>query len=439
MRIVCATDFSEGAVPAAQASAAIVSRFPSAEAWLVHVLEPASTGLDPSGVQALATAARKQLEEEAARMREQTSAEVHTAVLSDLPSEALHRFAEEKEAFLLVLGSHGHARGPLLGVGTTSERVARFARVPVLVVRDAAPFETWAKGDRPLRILLGVDMTASSRPPIEWVKQLRHGGACDVLVGHVYHAVDASRRYGIRGRLSLVEPDLEIERLIARDLESAIGEISGSGKVSFRPTLGLGRLGDHLLELSEAEKVDLIVVGTHHKKGLERLTSISSIVLHYGHASVACVPAPVTPGLMVREIRKPERILVATDLSPFSNQAVGYAYGLLADGGGEVYLLHVLPPRQERREGEDTDVLAELRALVPPAAVASQIVTRTELVHSSDPARSICEVAERIGADAVCLASHGRSGLTRAALGSVAEEVLRQSHRPVLVVRPLPP
>jgi nucleotide-binding universal stress UspA family protein len=439
MRVVCATDFSEGSVPAARAAAAIVSRFPSAELWLVHVLEPASTGLDPSSVQTLAAAAGKRLEEEAGRLREQTSAQVHTAVLSDIPSEALQQFAEEKEAFLLVLASHGHARAPRLGVGSTSERVARFARVPVLVVRDAGPFEAWAKGDRPLRVLLGVDLTASSRPPVEWVKQLRRVGTCDVIVGHVYHAVDASRRYGVRRRLSLVEADPEIERMISRDLQAAIGEISGSGQVSFRPMLGLGRLGDHLLELSEAERVDLIVVGTHHKKGLERLTSISSIVLHYGHPSVACVPAPGTPALSIREVPKITRLLVATDLSPFSNQAIGYAYTLLADGGGEVYLLHVLPPREGRREGEDTDVLAELRALAPPTAGASQIVTRTEVVHSSDPARSICEVAERVGADVVCLASHGRSGLGRVVLGSVAEGVMRQSQRPVLVIRPLPP
>jgi nucleotide-binding universal stress UspA family protein len=60
-------------------------------------------------------------------------------------------------------------------------------------------------------------------------------------------------------------------------------------------------------------------------------------------------------------------------------------------------------------------------------------------VRAKDTARAIHETAERLGADVICLASHGRSGIARAALGSVAEEVMRNSRRPVLVVRPLPP
>jgi nucleotide-binding universal stress UspA family protein len=50
-------------------------------------------------------------------------------------------------------------------------------------------------------------------------------------------------------------------------------------------------MGDHLLEFAESEKADLIVVGTHQRRGLRRLGSVSSVVLHFGHTSVACIPA----------------------------------------------------------------------------------------------------------------------------------------------------
>lgn len=438
MRIVCGTDLSEPSTPAATAAAAVATRMKATELWLVHALDPASAALDASSVETLTVAVQRRLEEEAARLRDRTPVPVHTAVLHDVPSDALEQFAAEKKASLLVVSSRGHAREPRIGVGSTSERVARQARFPVLVVRDPVPFEAWARGEQPLRILLGVDATASSRPAIEWAKELRRAGPCDVIVGHVYYADEAARRYGISRRFSLVEVDPEVERLIVRDLREAVGELPGSGQVSFRPSLGLGRLGDHLLALGESEKVDLMVIGTHRKKGLERLTSVSSIVLHYGHASVACIPTSSAAVVPAREIPKFDRVLVPTDLSPFSNQAVAYGYGLVADSGGEVYLLHVVPPRRGEPQ-DDADLVAQLRALTPRTEGAAQIGTRTEIVRSDDTARAICETAERVGADVICLASHGRSGIARVALGSVADEVMRNTQRPVLVIRPLPP
>jgi nucleotide-binding universal stress UspA family protein len=63
-------------------------------------------------------------------------------------------------------------------------------------------------------------------------------------------------------------------------------------------------------------------------------------------------------------------------------------------------------------------------------------VTRTEVLRSSEPAKALVEAAERLGVDAIVMASHGRSGLARTLLGSVSEAVLRHAHEPVVVVRP---
>ena len=56
-------------------------------------------------------------------------------------------------------------------------------------------------------------------------------------------------------------------------------------------------------------------------------------------------------------------------------------------------------------------------------------------VEVGDPGRQITEVAEEVGADLVVVPSHGRTGLTRLLLGSVAERVVRLAHCPVLVLR----
>ena len=64
------------------------------------------------------------------------------------------------------------------------------------------------------------------------------------------------------------------------------------------------------------------------------------------------------------------------------------------------------------------------------------ILGEAHVIGSTDPAKAICQAARRFGADVICLGSHGRSGLSAALPGSVAQGVMAQSHRPVLVVRP---
>jgi nucleotide-binding universal stress UspA family protein len=73
---------------------------------------------------------------------------------------------------------------------------------------------------------------------------------------------------------------------------------------------------------------------------------------------------------------------------------------------------------------------------VPPEASERDVVTRTEVLRSSEPAKALVEAAERLGVDAIVIASHGRSGIARTLLGSVAESVLRHAREPVFVVRP---
>jgi len=126
------------------------------------------------------------------------------------------------------------------------------------------------------------------------------------------------------------------------------------------------------------------------------------------------------------------RVLAPTDLSEVGLGAIRHAYSVVPSGG-TVYLLHVLEPL-----GATPPRLAEqLRGLIPPEAAARGITTRIEVVHGRKVSEAITQAAERLGCDVICLATHGRSGLTKALAGSVAQEVLQASTRPVLLVRPM--
>ena len=126
------------------------------------------------------------------------------------------------------------------------------------------------------------------------MKRLRQLGPCDVVFAHVYDGIEALRRYGRGGVSSLVEPDPAVERLLERDVAAVVGGVEGAGEVRFRAQLALGRLADPLVALADAERADLVVVGTHHRRGPARLWSVSSGVLHLGRMSVATVPT--SPG-----------------------------------------------------------------------------------------------------------------------------------------------
>jgi nucleotide-binding universal stress UspA family protein len=126
------------------------------------------------------------------------------------------------------------------------------------------------------------------------------------------------------------------------------------------------------------------------------------------------------------------RVLVPTDFSTLANRAIRVGYSIVAPGG-IVHLLHVVT----RKAGEDNlDVTEHLRALVPTGAATKGIVTEVEVMQEEDAWAGIWHAAGRLGVDAICMATHGRSGIPRVVLGSQAQEVLHHARQPVILVPP---
>jgi nucleotide-binding universal stress UspA family protein len=449
MTLICGTDFSDWGKAAQTAAAALAARL-GHELWLVHALDPDVEVMGPDAREKVAALVSRRLEAEARALEGLAKGAVRTEVLDGRADGGLRDFARAKHAALVVVGSAGHGAGPLVSVGGTSERLAVGADVPVLVVRDGDPFAAWSHG-APLKVLVGVDDSAASGSAVRWVERLRAAGPVDVVVGCVYYADEARQRYGVRGRASFTAADPALEHLIERDLKRRVPTLAGRGELTYRARLGVGRVADHLLELAEAERCQLVVVGSHGRTGLARMWSVSAATLHLSRMSVAVVPLDGEPAGAFAAPPRLKRVLVTTDFSPLGDAAVPWAYTLV-DAGGEVYLSHVtvvdpavgelvdryLPADAgpQTRSTVEAEVAARLRALVPLDAAERNVVTRTEVLRGVAPAKALVEAAERLGADAIVIASHGRTGLARTLLGSVAEDVLRHARAPVFVVRP---
>ena len=122
--------------------------------------------------------------------------------------------------------------------------------------------------------------------------------------------------------------------------------------------------------------------------------------------------------------------LVATDLSPFANRAVAYAFASLPEHG-EIHIAHVV---EHDAEIDEAETIRTLLALAPVNGRALKI--KAYVVRGEDASAAIAQTAARLGADFIVIASHGRSGITRALMGSVADRLLRATRKPVLVLRP---
>ena len=138
---------------------------------------------------------------------------------------------------------------------------------------------------------------------------------------------------------------------------------------------------------------------------------------------------------------KLDKILVPTDLSSAGDAAFALAVSLARDnrarlliahveepamvyGGGEMFAAAVEPATEELRE--------RLKKIVPPDP---EVAYEHHLV-TGEPAEAIVRLAESEQCDLIVMGTHGRKGLSRLLMGSVAEAVVRRSHCPVMTLRP---
>jgi nucleotide-binding universal stress UspA family protein len=424
MAILCGTDLSEASRGALEVARALAARRGDREVVLVHAVD-AEPGEDGE-----IAALRARLADQAATAGSATAGgpPVRAELAFGAPDEALVRVAETEAADLIVIAAHSRGEHGPSQLGTTAARVIERTHVPVIIVRDPAPWLAFAHGDRPLRILLGIDDSATCDLGVQWTLALGKLGPIDVVLGAIYYPDDAAGYYGLPAR-SMVETDPEIERLMQRDLLRRFGgsAVPVARSVTARALRGLGRIGDHVIELARDEKVDAIVVGTSQKTGLGRLGSVSSVIVEDAPESVVCVPPHAI--VVTQTVPVIRQALVATDLSQFANRAVPYAFAL-AQPTGEVHIVHVV---KDDAEIDEADLLRQIAALAPVGATQK---VSAHVVRGDDTAETVAQCAARFGVDVICIASHGRSGITRALVGSVADRVLRATRLPVLVLRP---
>lgn len=197
-----------------------------------------------------------------------------------------------------------------------------------------------------------------------------------------------------------------------------------------------------ILDVAERTEVDLIVMGTHGRRRLERLImgSVAERVVRLAPCAVLTVHSRAEGSL-----ERTRRILVPLDFSEHGNLALAYAAELAEAYGADIDLLHIVPddslPLVYGAEPAGTGAaILEERARSGLGDLGAQIASRGGAVriHTfiGHPARDIVGFAEEQQDGLIVIATHGLSGLERFFLGAVADKVIRRAPCPVFVVKP---
>jgi nucleotide-binding universal stress UspA family protein len=135
-----------------------------------------------------------------------------------------------------------------------------------------------------------------------------------------------------------------------------------------------------------------------------------------------------------------DKILFPTDFSPASEHALRWATSLARDSRATLVIIHVEEPPMAYGGGElyygveETDRDELRRSLVEVMPTDSGVLCVHKLLVG-DPAEAIVQTAENENAGLIVMGTHGRTGLTRLLMGSVAEAVVRRAKCPVLTVK----
>ena len=135
-------------------------------------------------------------------------------------------------------------------------------------------------------------------------------------------------------------------------------------------------------------------------------------------------------------------ILHPTDFSPRSQHSFRYACLLARELDARLIVLHVVPPPPIAVQGEMMAYLPpsewqldEMREKLNAMQSEEPTLTIEHFLEEGDPASVILKVAETTPCDLIVMGTHGRTGLSRLVMGSVAEAVVRKAHCAVLTVK----
>jgi nucleotide-binding universal stress UspA family protein len=285
------------------------------------------------------------------------------------------------------------------------------------------------------RILAATDFSAPSEAALV---QARHLAASTGATLHVIHVVD-----NMFLRAVLADPR-DYDTAALRQLRDQMP--AGEEVPTVLAVERSDEPADEITSYARIHDIDLIVMGTHGRGRVAHLLlgSVAEKVARTAPCPVLTLrEAPVAPG------EDGLRLLVPTDFSPASDAALGCAKRLAARIGASIHLVHVVaPPAIPSSFGSEVYVpdpaaiqeeyIANAKTQLARRILVdarSRVKATSEVICNANPAGTIMAYAASNRFDLIVMGTHGRGGIARLLMGSVAESVIRTAACPVLTVK----
>ena len=227
-------------------------------------------------------------------------------------------------------------------------------------------------------------------------------------------------------------------------------EKSDAASITVKSELLNGHPAEQILDFAEKERIDLIVIATQGRSGIQRwvLGSVADKVVNAAKQPVLLIRARGVHHHKVDKV-KTSKILLTLDGSKESEAVIPYVQELATRLKAEVILLRVVPPPSpvitipgETMQIPYTPAQVELWKVEAAAyleKMADEFKSRhikvSSEVRDGDSAQEIITLADEAKADLVAMSTHGRSGIRRWALGSTANKVLHEGNTSLFLVR----
>ncbi|MCA9536990.1 MAG: universal stress protein [Myxococcales bacterium] len=306
------------------------------------------------------------------------------------------------------------------------------------------------------RLLVAADLTEASDAAVRFSAAVAKALAITLELVHV---VDST---GSEPLPEATDPAVQVylaelqKRLDERRDSEAMGLEAERARVA---TFGVrsetrmlnGRVWEAVLTRAKEVDARFVVVGPHGKGPGERvlgalgewlLGSTADRVVRHASCPVWVVPTP--SGEPVTPL---QRIMVAVDFSAVSARAIGIAADLARGAGGELHLVHILPPGYR---GDSNSPCPDDLTTAPSTIIANDAKARVHRVAQGIEGLTVHEsvrvaghsihdelllAAKETGATELVLGSHSRSVLDQLVLGNTAERMIKRASIPTLVVR----
>jgi nucleotide-binding universal stress UspA family protein len=276
------------------------------------------------------------------------------------------------------------------------------------------------------RVLAAIDFSKPARDAFDYALALSRRHGAELVAVQAVPTTEPFARHG-RARLALAEK---------------LWHSAEQAGVGFSIRVQSGDPAEIVLLHARSLRPDVIVVGTHQRRGRARLRA-GSVAARV--AARAMVPVFVVPAHRHASASAPFRhVAVAVDFSAGATRAIEHALALANEPADRITLIHVLQdssgvPRHLYGYGLDEhedplirDARRRLHQAVPAKRTSAAAID-TQVVRG-EAATAITQVVESIGADLLIVGATTRGVVTRALFGTTAARVLRATPVPMLVV-----